>query len=246
MLSASGIRTASLLSLLLACGSPEPKAPEIDPAAAEAAAEALLEPAPADPPAAHTPEGAPANSGGAVTAGEGSVAEPVQLELKWGGIGALHKGFFADRDAVTTLSADLSGEVRSPAPIAIRYDSAKFVGQIRYQIDPDALERTIRHDGDVIQLQDLTGITTALARYRSDVAGRFDVRLESFEVGLESVRPGRACIFRLAGPPPPDGRLVSPCVEINGQKRCGEPTSAGVRFPAEVARDVRACLDLSR
>ena len=172
------------------------------------------------------------------------MVEPVQPELKWEGVGNLHKSFFTDPAVIEQLSADLTGEIRSPAPIAIRYDSKGFVGQIRLQIDPGALQRPVRAVGDTVQLQDLAPLTAALARYRSAVAGRFDLRVESFHVGLESVRPGRACVFRVAGKPPPDGRLVSPCVEINGQERCGTPTPSGTRFSPDAAGDVRACLDL--
>ncbi len=175
--------------------------------------------------------------------GGAELAPPVQPELKWQGIGNLHKSFFSTPDLVQQLSADLTGEVRSPAPVLIRYDSADFQGWIRYQLDPGALSRPVRVQGDVIALQDLAPITRGLARYRSAVSGRFDLRLESFKVEIESIRAGRACRFSLAGPPPPDGALISPCVDINGARQCGEPTPEGVRFPPDVAADIRACLD---
>jgi len=178
-----------------------------------------------------------------VTAGAVALVDPVQPELQWSGVGNLHKSFFTDTDVIQQLSADLTGEVRSPAPIAVRYDSKAFMGQIHLLLDPGALPRPVGGSGDVIQLQDLAPLTTALARYRSAVASRFDLRVESFSVAIESVRSGRACTFRVAGPPPPDGRLVSPCVRINGADRCGEPTPEGVRFAADAAADVRACLD---
>ena len=227
----------------MACGDPPPPAaPELDPAEAEAAAEALLaaQDASAQAPA---PEGAPQDGPAAVVVGEVETVEPVQIELKWDGIGNLHKGFFADPAVVEPLGAGLAGEVRGPVPVVVRYDSKEFTGQIRLQLDPGRLERSVRVEGDRIALQDLSGITTTLAEYRSGVSGRFDLRVESFTVGIESIRAGRACVFGLAGPPPPDGRLVSPCVEINGRVRCGEAAPNGVRFPPDVAQDVLACLD---
>ena len=239
-------RTASVLLLLAACAQREVEREEPpDAAAAEAAAEALLEAVPvppAEPPSEAKPTDGPAV--GVQTSGA-EVQEPARLELQWTGIGPLHKGFFSDRAAVTRLSAGLAGEVRSPVPIAIRYDSTTFAGQLRLVLDPGALVRTVDHSRDRVRLQDLTVITQALAQYRSEVAGRFDFRLESFEVGIEAVRAGRSCVFRLAGPPPPDGRLVSPCVEINGSLHCGTPTAEGVRFSEAAAADVAACLDLS-
>ena len=234
-----------MLSGLIACSDPPAPPPaEPDAATAEAAAEALLNaqaPAPVAPQTDADP--APGATGGAVSGGGAALVDPVQPELQWTGVGNLHKSFFSDTAVVQQLSADLTGAVRSPAPIAVRYDSKAFTGQIHLLLDPGALSVPVSGSGDVIQLQDLVPLTTALARYRSAVAARFDLRVESFSVAIESVRPGRACTFRVAGPPPPDGRLVSPCVRINGADRCGEPTPDGVRFTADAAADVRACLD---
>lgn len=239
-------RTVSLLLLLACSAEPQPPEPELDAAAAEAAAEALLASAPARPDGdAARPPTAAEPSAEVETQGA-SMSAPARVELQWTGIGPLHKGFFSDREAVTRLAADLAGEVRDPVPIAVRYDSKNFFGQVRLLLDPEALLRPVAASGDTVRLQDLSPLTEALASYRSDVAGRFDVRLGSFEVGIESVRTGRACVFRLAGPPPPDGRLISPCVEVNGKQHCGTPTAEGVRFSNGVAEDVTACLDLSR
>lgn len=96
----------------------------------------------------------------------------------------------------------------------------------------------------MIALQDLAPITTALATYRSTIAANFDFRVESFRVRLESYRGARVCQFSIAGVPPPDGRLVDPCVSINGQSVCGQPTEQGVQFPADTAASIAACLDL--
>jgi len=172
-------------------------------------------------------------------------APPVQVVLVWQGIGQLHKGFFSDSALVTRLSADLGGLVASPANIYVRYDSKVFVGSIRLQLRPDTLTLPVATTGDdVVRLQDLAPITTALATYRSAVAGRFDLRVESFAVGIESFRGPHGCVFGVVGQAPPDGRVVSPCVDVDGQQRCGEPGPDGVRFGPDVAKIVRSCLDL--
>ena len=162
----------------------------------------------------------------------------------WDGISHLHQSFFADPNIVTPLSAALTGEVRGPANVYVRYDSTNFRGSVRLQLRPDTLVRKPRRTGDALLLQDLAPITVALARYRSDVASQKDLRIESFQVGIESFRGPRACVFEVAGRPPPDGRLVSPCVSLNGQERCGTPGPEGVRFTPDVAADIAACLDL--
>lgn len=216
--------------------------PEVDPDEARRQAEALY--TPAEPPAAEPAPGAATPAADVQTGGAAVDAEPVQVVLVWDGISNLHQSFFADSGIVTGLSAGLTGEVRGPANVYVRYDSKKFTGSIRLQLRPDTLVRKPRRTGDAILLQDLAPITTALARYRTDVASQKDYRIESFAIGVESFRGPRACIFTVAGRPPPDGRLVSPCVEVNGKERCGTPGPEGVRFAPDVADDIAACLDL--
>ncbi len=231
-------------------GEPEaPPEPEVDPAEAIRKAEALYvaPPAPAADPAV-APAGAVAPTGavaGDVSTGGGAVtAEPVQIVFVWEGISTLYQSFFSDPEIVTDLAAGFAGEVRGPANVYVRYDSEHHRGSIRLQVRPDTLPRPPRRTGDTIALQDLAPLTTALATYRSSAASRKDLRLESFKVGLESFRGARSCIFQVAGTPPPDGRLVSPCVQINGKDRCGDPGPVGVTFPADAADDIAACLDL--
>lgn len=232
--------------LALACSgepvSDEP--PPVDPDEARRQAEALYTPE----------EPAPVGAGaGAVEAASGAQVDvddasvqhaPVQVVLVWDGISALHQSFFADSEIVTGLSSDLAGEVRGPANVYVRYDSTKFTGSIRLQLRPDTLLRKPRREGDAILLQDIAPVTRALATYRTAVASRKDYRIESFAVGIESFRGPRACVFTVAGRPPPDGRLVSPCVQVNGKEHCGVPGTDGVRFAPDIADDVAACLDL--
>lgn len=228
----------------MGCAEPAPPAVGVDPAAAEAQAEALA--ARQAEERAQAERAALAQQPSGVQAGGAQVeaAEPVQVVLVWEGIGPLHKGFFSDAQATTGLSVGLAGTVRAPANVYVRYDSASFAGSVRLQLRPDTLRLPVRHQGDVVALGDLAPITRALAAYRSDVAGRYDVRVESFAVGIESFRGADGCVFGIAGAPPPDGSVVSPCVVVGGQQRCGQPEADGVRFPPEVARSIRSCLDL--
>ncbi|RME28261.1 MAG: hypothetical protein D6798_02790 [Deltaproteobacteria bacterium] len=217
-----------------------PPPPEVSPDEAEARAEALAEQA-RQAQARRDQQAADDAPGGARV----ETAPPVQVVLVWQGIGALHKGFFSDPALVTALSADLAGLVASPANIYIRYDSRSFAGSIRLQLRPDTRLLPVGTHGDrVVALQDLAPITTALANYRSGVASRFDLRVESFSIGIESFRGPHSCLFGATGPAPPDGRVVSPCVEVDGQQRCGEPGPDGVAFDPAVAKIIRSCLDL--
>ena len=218
--------------LLLAACTGAPTAEE-ERAAAEAAAEALASPE----------NGAQPHS--AEAAGPPEVAaEPVQVVLVWDGIGSLHKGFFSDPEAVTELATDLAGHLKPPADVHIRYNSQDMIGDITLRLAPDALVVPVAASQDQLNLQALSPITTALASYRSSVAARFDFRVENFRVGIESYRGHRICELGLAGAPPPDGKLISPCVDINGQQHCGEVSASGVTFSPEAAEGLRACFDV--
>lgn len=168
----------------------------------------------------------------------------MQVVLVWQGISSLYKSFFSDSQATSALSLGLAGSVQAPANIYVRYDSVEFLGSIRLQLRPDTLRLAVRHDGDLILLTDLAQVTRALAAYRSAVASHYDVRVESFRVGIESFRGPTSCVFGVAGVPPPDGSLLSPCVQVDGVEHCGRPEPGGVRFEPGVARAVRRCLDL--
>ena len=216
--------------LLLAACTGAPTAEE-ERAAAEATAEALA--GSADPGPSPT-----------VSAGSLDDAEPVQVVLVWDGIGPLHKSFFSDQEAVTELATDLAGHLKPPADVHVRYDSQEMLGDIQLRLAPDALVSPVAATQERVNLQALVPITTALASYRSNVAARFDFRVESFRVGIESYRGHRICQLSLAGTPPPDGTLISPCVTINGQQHCGEAAAEGVTFSQEAAAHLRACLDV--
>ena len=161
----------------------------------------------------------------------------------WEGISGLYKGFFSDRDAVTELAEGLGPWLESPVDVTIRYNAEDSVGDILVKLRPGQLRQPVSVDGDTIDLQGLAPVTVALAAYRSSIASRFDFRVESFRVSLESYRGARVCQLTLAGAPPPDGRLISPCVQINGQGICGQPTQEGVVFPSQSAADLAVCLD---
>ena len=228
-----------MIAFLLAACTPEPTVAE-ERAAAEAVAEALVAPdAGMNVPVTGSE---PVVSDSVVS--DPVVSDPVEVVLVWEGISALHKGFFTDLELYSELTSDLTGHITSPVDLYIRYDSEEMIGDIRLRLAPDALPQDPSTAGDRIDLQALAPITTALASYRSNVAARFDFRVESFRVGIESYRGHRICSFSLAGKPPPDGRLISPCVEINGQQECGAAAPGGVVYSPEAAAHIKACLDI--
>lgn len=183
---------------------------------------------------------------GEVEPGEPKVeaGQPVPVILIWEGIGNLHKGFFGEPAATTALSVGLAGTLQPPANIYVRHDNKEYIGSVRLRLLPDTLRLPVGRTGDLLSLQDLSPVMQALASYRTDIAQRFDMRIASFSVGIESFRGGTSCIFGVTGEAPADGRVVDPCVVVNGQTRCGQPERGGVRFEPEVAKAIASCLDL--
>ena len=234
---ASRLRWAAggLLTGMVACSgsAPETVAPdEPDRAEAIAAAEAQEAQAAATPDIAVGP-------GGVAPRPEG---EAPQVLLVWDNISDLYRSFFSHTEPLTRLSSDLVGYANGPVNLYVRWDQEAFSGAIRLRILPDTLVAPQLGEGGLVPLQALAPLTTALASYRSDVSSRFDIRIESFEVALESFSGARHCVFPIVGKSPPDGRLLSPCVWLNGQERCGTPKPEGVLFSPDVASDLRACL----
>lgn len=166
------------------------------------------------------------------------------MEIGFVGVAPLHRGFFGDPKARTTLGRALAGQVSDPAKLVIAYDNDQRIGTIQLELPPQGIRVVVPRSGDTVQLSGLAPITTALASYRSDLAARFDIRIQNFRVRLFSVRGLHSCLFDLTGEAPPDGRTISPCVTIDGIEHCGQPSDAGVTFASDVARDVSTCLDI--
>ena len=223
-------RFLAVACFLAACGgSPE------EPVVADA--EVASEPPKADVPVPPVPQESPP------VIKRTSSGDVPPVVLVWTGIGDLHKGFFTTQDIVTALTFALDGTVAPPANVHIRFDSRWHKGWIQLQLRPGTLKLKVGGEGDVIRLQDLSPIMQGLATYRSTVSARYDMRVESFHVGIESYRGPMRCVFGVGGLPPPDGKTVSNCVEINGQSHCGEQEPGGFRFTSEVAAKIRDCLN---
>jgi hypothetical protein len=182
--------------------------------------------------AAPVPEAPPAVEGAAL----------VPVEITWEGVGPLHQSYFSDREAMTALSAALAPHLNGPVQLFIRYDNKTFLGQIRVRVPPGGFLRPPTESGRSLALAELAPITTALGSYRRAIASRFDVRVDGFAIGLELYRGPSICVIGVGGAPPPDGRVVSPCVVVNGVERCGEPSASGVTFGEEAFKQVSDCL----
>jgi len=171
-----------------------------------------------------------------------AAGDPVEVVLVWDGISPLHQSFFVDSDAVKQLGQDLSGWVRPPANVYISFDSERHVGWILLRLLPDTGVGFVSARETEVELNRISPVLQALARYRSYVASRYDTRVQAFGIGIESFRGTAHCRFGAAGTPPPDGTVVDPCVLINGVSKCGQPQGSLLRFEPQVVETLKACL----
>ena len=162
--------------------------------------------------------------------------------LVWQGISPLHKTFFLDEAAVEQLGRDLVGHVQPPANVYISFDSKWHIGRILLRLLPATGVGLEPGEGEDLDLGVISPILQGLARYRSRIAARYDTRVESFHVGIDSYRGPNHCRFGAAGPQPPDGTLVNGCVQLNGSERCGVSGGSGLHFESDAAETIRACL----
>ncbi len=158
-------------------------------------------------------------------------ASPVEVELAWSGVGGLHQSYFSDAKAVDGLRKALDeGLMGGAVVVEMVWDSEKHRGTIRAQVEPSSVRGGFKLETGGVALGRLVPVTRALARYRDDVAGRYDIRVLSFH--LEVLMAGQ-CEVRAAGDLPHDGHEVSPCVSVGTQEYCGTAVDGGVQFGAD-------------
>ncbi|MEE2750088.1 MAG: hypothetical protein VX519_01555 [Myxococcota bacterium] len=158
---------------------------------------------------------------------------PVEVELAWSGVGGLHQSYFSDAQALTGLKKALGDALSGGAVLVeVAWDNDKHRGTIRADLEPSSVRGGFTLEAGGVALGRLVPVTQALARYRDEVAGRYDIRVLSFH--LEALIGGQ-CQVRAVGEHPPDGNEISPCVWVGAQEFCGSPVEGGVRFETDNA-----------
>ena len=169
--------------------------------------------------------------------------DPIAIELIWDGIGPLYKGFFAQQEPLTQLAQRLAPHVKPPAQLHISWNQEELLGGIRLEVPPGGFNSPPTVTQGVLSVHQLAPITVALAAYRDDLAGRFDIRLQSFVVGLDRTRGPAQCRLGITGTPPPDGSELDPCLLLNGRPECGVPGPGGLLFRGDALKVVRRCFE---
>jgi hypothetical protein len=224
------LRTAVVMlwGLLGSCGSPSsPPSP----------------PEPVDEFVSTAPAAPPPDVPKITTIGAG---DAVDVELRFFGVGELHKGFLSDTQLIGRLGKDLGACVQGTAQVLIRWNAEERVGWMQLKVPPGGLRcMPTPHPEGGWDLSPLVPITRALAAYRDGAAGNYDLRFSSFHIGTSFTRGANQCLLRIAGQHPPDGTAFSPCVDIAGVPACaGLDEDAGVtRLPHQgsAAASLAAC-----
>lgn len=169
--------------------------------------------------------------------------EAIPVEVRHYNLSELYQAFVSDERAMENLGRRLAGRVSPPAQVRVSYDDTTRMGRLLLVVPPDQLLVDIPHEGNRVDLSALAPLTVAMAKWRDELAQRFDIRIQSFEVGVAFFRGATVCNFDITGGNPPDGTVVSPCVQVRGEERCGTPEPEGVRFAPEVTQHILTCLD---
>jgi hypothetical protein len=167
--------------------------------------------------------------------------DPIQVEFVWTGVGALYKGFFTEREALTALARRLAPHLVPPAQLHISWDPENMLGRIRLVVPPSGFRNSPKVVQGVLPIQELAPIMVALAAYRDAVSAQFDIRIASFVVGIDRTQGPAQCRLGIKGAPPPDGSELDPCLHLNGKRVCGALETQGVRFTGDDLKIIQRC-----
>lgn len=176
----------------------------------------------------------------AATAPRLVVVEVAGAQLRFTGVGALHRKFFADPTLVADLPASLAGCVPGPIGLAVRWSDAEMAGSVQVEVEAGALRCAARADGATLDVTALAPMLKAVAAWRDRVAAGRDLRVAAFRTGV--VVRGAAGEVALwgAGRGETAGLAVEPCVDLDGGQVCAVGDAAGLRLvfaePAAVSR----------
>ncbi|MCO4746529.1 MAG: hypothetical protein KC912_17160 [Proteobacteria bacterium] len=149
--------------------------------------------------------------------GEGAA----DVELRFHGVGDLHKGFLSDPALVGKLAKALGPCMADTAQVIIRWNAEERVGWIQLKVPPGGVAcMPVPHPEGGWDTRPLAPVGEALAAYRDGAAANYDFRFASFAVGMSFTRGSNQCLLRISGQHPPDGSQFSPCVDIAGVPSC--------------------------
>ncbi len=150
--------------------------------------------------------------------------EAVPLTLQFRGVGPQYQNYFSTPEFVAELATALGPCQAEEAIVLITYDSENWIGTITLETAPRtfACAATLGQGG--LDMTPMQPVGMALASYRDQVSGTFDIRIASFRVGVTLLRNTNLCTFWIGGQYPPDGTTWKRCPSFAGNEHCGAGT----------------------
>lgn len=156
-----------------------------------------------------------------------SAGAAVPIQLSFTSVSKLHQGFFLRDSGLVKLGKDLGGCTEHTVAVDVVWNDKDFEGRVVARIPRQSSTCEPESIADGLDLEPLTAVAKALARYRDDVAGRSDFRIASFKIAVDVISRGTSCRFSAGGQHPPDGSTFSNCVLIGGEQVCASPGPEG-------------------
>lgn len=158
-----------------------------------------------------------------------TVVEVAGAQLRFSGVGALHRKFFADPTLVADLPAAVAGCVAGPVVLSVRWSDAEMAGSVQVEVDGGALRCAARADGGVLDVTPLAPVLAAVAGWRDRVAAGRDLRVAAFRAGIVVRRGDGEVALWGAGRGDTAGRSVEPCLDLDGAPVCAMDGASGLR-----------------
>jgi len=148
--------------------------------------------------------------------------QAVAVTLQFRGVGPQYQNYFSQPELVGPLGTALGACLSDEAVVEITYDSEKWIGTITLQTSPGDFSCLAKATPGGLDLSPMGPVGVALATYRDQVSGTYDIRIASFRVGVTLLRNTQLCTFWIGGQYPPDGTLWSRCASFAGNERCAK------------------------
>ena len=146
-----------------------------------------------------------------------------KLSFEWKNVGPLHRGFIGDLERGQFLREQLNFLATPEVTLISSWSDQQASGTLRLKLyTPNALSEGPNSNS---RWATLTQAAQAMTDFRTQIGGRFDVRLLSFEIEIETVQ---GCVFNVLERTASKTAVLSPCFELPDTKTsCATVNNSG-------------------
>ena len=133
-----------------------------------------------------------------------------KLSYEWTNVGPLHRGFIGDPERGQRLREQLNILETPEVTLSSSWSDHNASGSLRLRLyTPNVLSQ----DQNTHSRWAILGqVAQAMTDFRAQIGGRFDIRLLSFEIELETVQ---GCVFNVLERTSSKTAVLSPCFELS-------------------------------